>query len=339
MKPVDFKPVRVGVLGVSRHYGLRVHLPVSHSPLLKLQAIGSRRKEKAGNAAAKWGFESAYGSYQEVLDDPEVEMVYVVLPNHEHTRWIRKCADAGKAVLCEKPAALNADDAAEAFAYAQSKGILAMEAFMYRFHPQWVRAKELIDAGEIGEVLSIHSVFGYNNTNPDNIRNIKEYGGGALYDIGCYTISSARYLLGKEPLSVVANMDFSPETGTDVLTSVMMDFGSARTHFTVGTLMARRQEVEVFGSGGHLKIALPFNAYPDVPLAVEVTNSTGTRNVLCGPADQYALLFEAFARAFREGGPPPVPHQDAVANMRVIDAVFRSAASSSWEQVPRSGGR
>ncbi len=339
MKEPELNAVKMGVLGVSRHYGLRVHLPVSRSPWLKLQAIGSRDAGKARRAAEKWGFESAYGSYQEVVDDPEVEMVYVVLPNHEHSRWIRRCAEAGKAVLCEKPVALNADDAADALDHARSRGILAMEAFMYRFHPQWVRAKELIDAGEIGEVLSIHSVFGYYNTDRKNIRNIKETGGGALYDIGCYTISSARFLLGREPAAVAAKMERSVATGVDVLTSVMMDFGRVQAQFTVGMLMARRQEVQVFGSGGHLNIPLPFNAYPDVPAVLEVTNGVGTRRLPCGPADQYGLLFEAFAGALRAGAPAPTPHRDAVANMRVIDAVFRSAESGLWEPVNPAGGR
>ncbi len=331
----NFNAVKMGVLGISRHYGLRVHTPVSHSPFIKLQAIGSRNAEKARSAADKWGFAESFGSYQEVIDSPEVEMVYIPLPNHMHTEWIRKCADAGKAVLCEKPMSLNSEDALAAFSYADSKGIMVMEAFMYKFHPQWVRAKELISAGEIGDVLSIHSVFGYNNPNSGNIRNIKDYGGGGMYDIGCYAISSARYLLGKEPVAVVSDLEFSSDTGTDVLSSAILDFGYARAQFTVGTLMAPRQEVQVFGSKGFMRIVQPFNAYPDVPAVLEVNNGLGTRQVLCGPEDQYKLLFESFAKSLRGGTPVSVPHSDTVANMRVIDAVFKSAKSGRWESVER----
>ncbi len=327
------KPVQFGVLGVSAHFGLRIYDPLSKSPYCKLTALGSRSLEKSKEAARRWGFSKAYGSYQEVVDDPDVEAVYVPLPNDSHAEWIKKCADAGKAVLCEKPIAMNALEAAEALNYAESRGVPAMEAFMYRFHPQWIRAKELIDMGEIGRVLSIHTVFSYNNTDSANIRNRKETGGGANYDIGCYAISSARFLFGREPERVVSQIEFDPETGTDVLTSAILDFGGPRAQFTVSTRMNPRQQVSVYGSRGNLTVIRPFNAYPDVPLSVVVDYGDGPREIQCGPADQYALMFEAFSKAVREGRPVPTPPSDAVANMKVIDAVFRSAESGGWETV------
>ncbi len=326
-------PLKLGVLGVSGHFGLRLFNPLNASPLISFRALGSRNLERSKSAAAKWGFEKAYGSYQEVLDDPEVEAVYIPLPNNLHAEWIRKCADAGKAVLCEKPLAMNAAEAADALAYAESKGVLAMEAFMYRFHPQWVRAKELIDVGEIGDIMSIHTIFSFDNNDAANIRNIKEAGGGALYDIGCYAISSARFLMGCEPDRVVAEMEYDTESKTDIHTSALMTFGKKRAQFTVSTRMAPRQKVSVYGSEGSLTVVLPFNAYPDVPLTVVVNNGVGTREIKCGPADQYSLLFEGFARAFREGKPAPTPPSDSVANMKVIDAVFRSAESGTWESI------
>jgi predicted dehydrogenase len=328
------KPIKLGVLGVSTHYGLRVSIPAAQSPMVELRALGSRSLERSKKAAAEWGFEKAYGSYEEVLSDPEVEAVYIPLPNDLHATWIKKCADAGKAVLCEKPVALDSAEAADAFSYAESKGVLAMEAFMYRFHPQWVRAKELIDIGEIGDVMSIHTIFSFSNTDLENIRNIKANGGGALYDIGCYAISSARFLMGGEPERVVADIVTDQQTQTDTLSSAMMDFGGGRrAQFTVSTRMAPRQKVSVYGSGGSLTVVLPFNAYPDVPLVVVVNNGVGTREIKCGPADQYGLMLEAFAKSFREGSSAPTPPSDAIANMKVIDAVFRSGSSGKWETV------
>ena len=327
------KPLKLGVLGVSGHYGLRVSTPASHSPLIELTALGSRSLDRSKAAAAKWGFEKAYGSYQEVLDDSDVEAVYIPLPNEVHAEWIKKCADAGKAVLCEKPVALDAADAADAFAYAEKKGVLAMEAFMYRFHPQWVKAKELIDIGEIGEVMSIQTIFSFNLEDPTNIRNKMENGGGALYDIGCYAISSARFLMGREPERVISTISRDPIGGTDILTSAILDFGGPRALFTVSTRMAPRQKVSVYGSGGNLTVVRPFNGAPDVPLTVVIDPGDGAREIKCGPADQYELMLEAFARAYRKGKPAPTLPSDAIANMKVIDAVFRSEKSGNWETV------
>ncbi len=327
------KPLRLGVLGVSGHYGLRVCNPLLKSDLIELRALGSRNIERARSAAAKWGFARACGSYQEVVDDPDVEAVYIPLPNHLHAEWIRKCADAGKAVLCEKPVAMNAEEAQDALDYAAKQGVLVMEAFMYRFHPQWRRAKELIDCGEIGELRSIHTVFCYKNNDPANIRNIKAAGGGGILDIGCYAVSSARFLTGLEPKRIVADIDYDPVDGTDTFTTALLDFDTARCQFTIGTRMAGRQKVTVYGTGGQLTVVLPFNAYPDVPLTLVVHNGVGIREIKCGPADQYQLMFEAFARAFREGGNAPMPPSDAIANMRVLDAAFRSGNTGTWVEI------
>jgi predicted dehydrogenase len=327
------KPVKLGVLSVSTHYGLRLSSPLRKSPFIELRALGSRSLEKSREAAARWGFAKAYGSYEEVLKDPEVEAVYIPLPNQLHAEWIKKCADAGKAVICEKPLAMNAPEAADAFAYAEKKGVLAMEAFMYRFHPQWIKARDSVAIGEIGKVQSIHTIFSFFNSDPANIRNRMETGGGALYDIGCYAISSARFLLGREPVKVISTMEHDDVGGTDILTSAILDFGGPRSLFTVGTRMANRQKVTVYGTGGSLTVVLPFNAYPDIPLTVVIDTGTGAREIKCGPADQYALMFQAFAEALRSGSPAPTPPSDAIANMKVIDAVFRSGKSGKWENV------
>ena len=228
---------------------------------------------------------------------------------------------------------MNADEAADAFTYAEKKGVLAMEAFMYRFHPQWVKARELIDIGEIGALQSIQTIFSFNLEDPTNIRNRMENGGGALYDIGCYAISSARFLMGREPERVVYTINRDPIDGTDTLSSAILDFGGPRALFTVSTRMAPRQKVSVYGSGGNLTVVRPFNAFPDVPLTVVVDPGDGAREIKCGPADQYELMLEAFAKAFRNGDKAPTAPSDAIANMKVIDAVFRSGKSGNWETV------
>jgi predicted dehydrogenase len=327
------KPVVWGVLSVSTHYKLRVHTNVSKSPLLEMRAIASRSSEKAALAARDLGLPKAYGSYEELLSDREIEAVYIPLPNHMHTQWVKKAADAGKHILCEKPFGMNAEETADAVRYAARKGVILMEAFMYRFHPQWTRAREVIRSGELGQVNAVQTLFSYNNLDATNIRNILEVGGGAIPDIGCYAVSSARFLVGREPLRVVSIVHRDPRFKTDVLTSALLDFGTTRAAFTISTQSHPYQRVDVLGSGGEMTIHLPFNAYPDVPLQVTVVTGLGPRNIYTPAVDQYVEMFNAFSKAVREGGAAPTPPQDAIDNMKVLDALFRSEKSGSWEKV------
>ncbi|OQX29358.1 MAG: oxidoreductase [Spirochaeta sp. LUC14_002_19_P3] len=328
------KPIKLGVLGVSKHYGLRMHTPLCVLNLFETRAIGSRQRERAVEAAEKWGFSKAYGSYQQVVDDKEVEAVYIPLTNNLHAEWIKKCADAGKAVLCEKPLTLNAAEAADALEYADKKGIMVMEAFMYKFHPQWIKARETMDIGEIGEAAAIHTVFSFFNNDAANIRNQRALGGGAVYDIGCYAISSARLLMNREPLRVMANIEEDPICKVDTLVSAILDFGGPRALFTVSTRMAPMQNVSVYGRKGSLTLKRPFNAYRDSPLTLELNDGNGgPRTLHYGPSDQYGEMLKAFAQALNSGSPAPLPPEDALANMKVIDAIFRSGKSGEWEKV------
>jgi predicted dehydrogenase len=327
------KPVVWGILSVSTHYTLRVQTNLRKSPLVEMRAIASRSREKAAAAAQFLGIPKSYGSYEELLADREIEAVYIPLPNHMHAEWVRKAADAGKHVLCEKPFALNARDAEQAIHHAESKGVLVMEALMYRLHPQWKRAREIVAAGEIGDLHAIHTVFTYMLKDPTNIRNILEAGGGAIPDVGFYAVSSARFLMGKEPLRVLSLVHRDPRLKTDVLSSGILDFGTARSIFTVATQTHPSQRVDAIGSGGVLTVHLPFNAYPDVPLQVTVSNGVGTRTIDTPATDQYVELFESFSRVVREGGSVPTPPQDAIDNMKVLDALFRSEKSAAWEKV------
>ena len=327
------KPVAWGIMSVSVHYRLRVHTNLAKSPLVQLRGIASRDRKRADDEARNLGIPRAYGSYEELLKDKEIEAVYIPLPNHLHAEWVKKAADAGKHVLCEKPFAMDAREAEQAISYAKSKGVLVMEAFMYRFHPQWKRAREIVKSGEIGDVHAVSAVFTYMLKDPTNIRNILAAGGGGIPDIGCYAVSSARFLIGREPTRVISLVHRDPDLKTDILASGILDFGTTRSVFTVGTQSFPAQRVDVLGSGGALSVLLPFNAYPDTPLEVSVTTGIGTRQVYSPATDHYVEMFEAFSRAVREGGTEPTPPQDAIANMKVLDALFRSEKSGGWEKV------
>ncbi|ADN02754.1 Gfo/Idh/MocA family protein [Spirochaeta thermophila] len=336
MEHDEFQPVRWGVLGVSGHYRLRVHNPMDdleNEGVVERIAIASRELERAKEAARQLGFRKAYGSYEDLLADPEVEAVYIPLPNTMHAEYVKKAADAGKHILCEKPFTMSAKETEEAIQYALEKEVLVMEAFMYRLHPQWQHAKRLVSAGEIGEVQNIHVFFSYHNPDPSNIRNRKELGGGAIPDIGCYAVSSSRFLMGREPERVVALVRRDPELEVDTLSSGILDFGGPRALFTVGTRTFPRQEVQVYGSRGYLSIEIPFNMYPDVPAKLTVQTSVGTRVVETEAIDQYGLEFTAFSLAVRGEMPLPIPPEDAIANQKVLDALFRSEESGTWEKV------
>ena len=327
------KQTKWGVLGVSGHFIQRVVVPLSHSESVQVAAIASRDRGKAEAAAAKWGIPKAYGSYEELLSDPEIDAIYNPLPNHLHLEWIKKSADAGKPMLCEKPLGLNAREVQEAINYTEKKGVPLMEAFMYRFHPQWVRAKELSACGEIGSINVVQSHFTYKNSDPDNIRNRLEAGGGGILDIGCYAVSAARFIFGEEPVRVASLVNRSPEFGTDVLSSGILQFPSGHSTFTVSTQTYGAQEVHILGSGGSISIEVPFNIYPDVTMPSYISTGIGERVYEAGPDDQYQLMFEAFSEALEEGRPVPTQVTDALKNQKVLDALFRAEESGAWEDV------
>lgn len=327
------KPVRWGIIGVSEHFTRRVLLPIQKNSLMELHRICSRSPDRAKSAAEQYGIPGWHSCYEDLINDSSVEAVYIPLPNHLHAQWIKKAADAGKHILCEKPLALNAEEARDAIVYAQDKNVLIMEGFMYRFHPQWRRVKELVQCGEIGKIRTIHTVFTYHNTDPVNIRNSLEKGGGALMDIGCYAVSAARFLLNQEPKQVINLVQRDDKFGTDILSSGILDFETARSLFTVGTQTFSAQIVDIYGSGGRIIVHIPFNTYPDVPARVTVITSVGSRELQLGPVDQYGLEFEEFSKAIRNGHCVPTPPEDAINNQKVIDALFRSEKNGKWEKV------
>jgi predicted dehydrogenase len=326
--------LKLGVLGCSGHYALRISTPLGKSQIVETYAVASRDGEKAKAYADEWGFAKSYGSYEALLADPDVDFVYIPLPNHLHCEFIKKAADAGKPILCEKPLGLNAKEAADAAAYCKRKGVPLMEAFMYRLHPQWTRAKEIVTCGEIGQVMSTQGFFSYNNTDPANIRNQAKTGGGAILDIGCYAVSSSRFLMGSEPERVAATLIKDKVFNTDILVSAVLDYGEGRSAtFTVGTQVWPYQRVTAVGKGGFVQIEVPFNMYGDFPGHLTVQTDVGTRLVEPPIADQYLLEFDAFATAVRDKKPVPTPITDALSNMAVLDAVFEAAEKSAWVDV------
>lgn len=323
--------LKMGVLGCSGHYVKRVAIPLLESLLVEPYAIASRDLNKSQEFAKKWGFSKAYGSYEDLLKDPEVDFIYNPLPNHLHLEWIKKAADAGKPMLCEKPLTLNAKEAKEAAGYCAKRKVPLMEAFMYRFHPQWQRAKDLIRCGEIGTPMSTHCIFTYNNHDPKNIRNIADFGGGALLDIGCYAVSSARFVMEKEPERVFCTIQRDPEFKTDILVSGILDFGAGRrSTFTVGTQLFSMQRFDAYGTGGALSIEVPFNMYGDISGRIQVATDVGRRLVETEIVDQYLLEFDSFARALLEKQEVPTPVADALMNMAVLDALKKSSETGTW---------
>jgi predicted dehydrogenase len=344
---VSSSKVRWGVLGAS-HFALMAAIPaMQKAPLVELRALASRSLDKAKQAAAQVNVPVAYGSYEELLSDPEIEAIYNPLPNNLHVPWSIKAARAGKHVLCEKPIALTAAEAAELAQVQQETGKIIAEAFMVRYHPQWEAVVELVKSGRIGEVRAVQTAFSYTNKDLENIRNQKDVGGGAMYDIGGYAINTARLVFGTEPKRAVGVCDLDPDSGCDRLSSAILDFGRGQATFVVGTQHVPYQRVHVFGTKGHIEVEIPFNAPSSRPCKVYLDegfvgapdftvaeSSDDRRELVPVPlANHYTLQGQLFSEAVRGGKPVRNDLQSAVANMKVIDALFRSSTSGRWEAV------
>src|SRR5271157_1326609 len=327
--------VRWGVLGVARIATVKVIPAMQRGQLCEIAAIASRDGAKAEEAARRLGIPKAYGSYQEMLDDPGIEAVYIPLPNHLHVPWSIRAAEAGKHVLCEKPIAMNVAETLQLIAARDRTGVVMGEAFMVQSHPQWVRTIELVRTGRIGPLRSAIGEFSYFKLDAGNIRNIREYGGGAIMDIGCYPIKTSRMVFGEEPARVSAAIVRDPRFGTDILASAILDFPSGHCIFTCGTQVVPYQSMQFLGTTGRIELEIPFNALDNRPSRIRIDDGrdlTGSGLTVeeFAPCDQYTIQGDLFSRAIREGGPPPVPLEDALQNMAVIDAVFRSAETGQW---------
>src|SRR5215472_8699434 len=330
--------VRWGVLGVARIAVEKVIPAMQAGTNCEVIAIASRDLSKAKQAADRRSIPRAYGSYEALLADREIEAVYNPLPNHMHVPWSIRAAEAGKHVLCEKPVAMDVAETLELIRARDRTGVRMGEAFMVQTHPQWLRIVELVRGGRIGKLRSAVGTFSYFKLEADNIRNIREYGGGGLMDIGCYPIKTSRMVFGEEPLRVSASIVRDPRFGgIDMLTSAVLEFPSGHCVFTCSTQIMLQQSMRFFGTEGRIEPEIPFNAAVGRVARIHIDDGRdldgGGASIVEIPAcDQYTLQGDAFSRAIREGGPVPVPLQDALRNMAVIDAVFRSGETGRWEE-------
>jgi predicted dehydrogenase len=325
------RKVRWGVLSTAKIGTQKVLPAMQQGQYCEIAAIASRDLAKAQADAARLGIPKAYGSYEELLADPEIEAVYNPMPNHLHVPWSIKAIEAGKHVLCEKPIGLSAAEAQELLdAARQHPQIKVMEAFMYRHHPQWLRAKQIVDAGGIGELRTVHSFFSYFNDDPSNIRNMADIGGGGLMDIGCYNISVSRYIFGAEPQRVLGIVEYDPSFHTDRLASGILDFGRGTATFTCSTQLTSYQRVNIYGTTGRVEIEIPFNAPADRPCRMWHQRGGEIEEIVLETADQYTLQGDLFSQAVLNDTPVPTPLEDAIGNMRVIDAVVESGKRAAW---------
>lgn len=330
------KKLRIGVLSTAK-IGLKKVIPgMQQSQLTEVTSIASRSLASAQKAANELKIPKAYGSYEELLADADVDAVYNPLPNDLHVEWTAKAARAGKHVLCEKPIALNAEQAETLLAVQHETGVKIAEAFMVKLHPEWVRAQELIAQGRIGELRLVTGTFSYFNDDPNNIRNKPEHGGGGLMDIGCYQVFAARQLFGAEPTRVLALIDRDPTTRVDRLTSFLLDFPTGHANFTCSTQLIPYQRVQALGSKGRIEIEIPVNIPPDhaVRLLLDQQGDLYGKGIITeefAAIDQYTLQGDGFARAIFSNTEVPVPLAAAIQNMKVLDALFRSAGTNQWE--------
>ena len=327
--------LRWGVLSTA-NIGLKKVIPaMQQGKNIAVAAIASRDLAKAKQAAAALEIPTAYGSYEELLSDPNIDAIYNPLPNQFHVPWTIKAAEAGKHVLCEKPISLSAAEAKTLLEVRARTGVKIGEAFMIRSFHQWTRLRELLDSGRIGQLRSVTGFFSYNNVDPKNIRNQVECGGGAVYDIGCYLIHASRYAFGQQPQRVVACIDRDLQFQTDRLASAILEFSGGHSIFTCSTQIIPYQRIHFLGTRGRIELEIPFNAPPDRPTRLFVDTSgdlagSGISTEIFPVDDQYTMQAEAFARAVREGSEVPVTVEDAIGNMSVIEAVFESARTGQW---------
>jgi predicted dehydrogenase len=332
------RKIRWGVLSTAKIALTKVIPAMQQGEFTSIAAIASRNLAGAQQAAARLGIPAAYGSYEELLADPNLDAIYNPLPNHLHVQWTIKAAEAGKHVLCEKPISLTVAEAQMLLPVRARTGVKIGEAFMVRSHPQWLRARQLIDEGRIGEFRSVLGFFSYFNIDPKNIRNRADVGGGALMDIGCYLVQAARFAFAAQPKRVVAAIDRDPTMHTDRLTSAILEFSAGQAIFTCSTQLVPYQRIQFLGTRGRIELEIPVNAPNDRPTRLFIDSGSdlfggGITTETFPICDQYTLQGDAFSKAILDDTEVPVTIEDAIENMAVIEAIFRSGASGQWESL------
>ena len=330
------RKVRWGVLGAARIATHHVIPAMQQSQLAEVVAIASRDQARARDAAVILGVPRVYGSYEALLADPDIEAIYNPLPNHLHVPWSIRALEAGKHVLCEKPIGLNSAEAAQLIATRDRTRRLVQEAFMVRTHPQWILARDLVRQGKIGDLRSIAGYFSYFNRDPANIRNVAAFGGGALWDIGCYLVHTSRMIFEREPARVMALIDRDPDMHVDRMSSILLDFESGHSIGTCSTQLVAYQRMHLVGTQGRIELEIPFNAPADRPCRVFVDDGRdlfggGIETITIPTVNQYRIQGDLFSEAVRSGGDVAYPLEDTLANMKAIEALFRSADNGTWE--------
>lgn len=329
------RKLKWGILSTAK-IGLERVIPgMLKSELLEVHGIASRDANNTKKVADQFGIEKSYGSYDVLLADPAIDIVYNPLPNHMHVEWTAKAIEAGKHVLCEKPLFLNEDEISKLIKLRDTHQVKVGEAFMVKSHPQWIKTKEIIDSGELGDVSLYNGTFCYFNTDENNIRNIAAFGGGALWDIGCYPVMTAKYLFGENPIRILGHNSIDPKFNTDVLSTGIMEFSKGkRAVFTVSTQLAPYQRVHLLGTQKELEIKIPFNAPNDRKVNIEINSSDVLLEKIqiksIDICDQYQLEAEDFTKAIINNQPVPVSLEDAADHCRIINALFRSAKNGEW---------
>jgi predicted dehydrogenase len=330
--------VKWGILGAASIARRRVAPAMAQCESAEVAAVASRSLEKSKEFARQFGIPKAYGSYEELLADPEIEVIYNPLPNHLHVEWSIRAASRGKHVLCEKPIARTVGEARRLLEARDDYGVKIGEAFMVRTHPQWLRARELVRGGRIGKLRSAVGFFSYHNIEPENVRNSTEFAGGALMDIGCYPVKLSRFIFDEEPRRVVACIERDPSIRTDRLTSAILEFPTGQGIFTVSTQLVYYQRMQFLGTEGRLDVEIPFNAPTDKPCRLFLDNGKdlyrGASQVIesLPICNQFTIQADLFSKAVRGQGEVPNPMEDAIANTAVLEALFRSGETGRWEK-------
>tara|TARA_Y100001980_G_C14556922_1_gene354138 strand:- start:117228 stop:118238 length:1011 start_codon:yes stop_codon:yes gene_type:complete len=332
------KKLNWGILSTSA-FAQRSFIPAAQeSPVANVSAIASRNLASAQEVAKKMGIPKVYGSYDEIINDQDIDVIYNPLPNHMHVEWTAKAIRAGKHVLCEKPLFIHPEEAKALIELRDKYQVKVGEAFMVKSHPQWQKARELVESGALGIPSMYIGTFNYYNDDPKNIRNIEQFGGGALWDIGCYTVMTSRYIFGENPVSVVASIHKDPEFKTDILSSVILEFpGEKRAQFSVSTKTAKYQRVQVLGSEKILDIMIPFNAPEDRSTVIKVNPGDilfkKEEKIIIDTCNHYVLEVEDFTRAIENNTEVPVSLEDAYDHSMIINAIFKSAETRKWVDI------
>ena len=323
-----------GVLGAAKIAIDQVIPALQQSKHCELVAIASRDGEKANKTARQFNIAKSYDSYQALLDDNDIDVVYIPLPNHLHFPWIEKCLMAGKHVLCEKPLTLNVEEVKLLIKLRDKTQLKVSEAFMVKSHPQWAKVKTLIDAGEIGTLKEVHGFFSYNLTDMTNVRYIAEWGGGGLYDVGCYPLFTTRHIFQERPTRVMAAIRFDKDTQVDVLASAIIDFPAGQLTFTSAMQLVPYQTMQFYGTIKRIELKLPFNPLHDLAAIIEIHNEdiydAEPEKVYLDTCNQYSLMCDDLSLAIMNDQEVTVPLEDSLVNMTILEALLQSAKTGKW---------